>query len=181
MELKLFRAKYKLHTPLIQKLLQLRIFHSCIAWCKHCYVHNTMQEQEKKDGVTGDGKALGVETENVEGESCTKCGIIEESLLLCSVRINAQNAIMPTYKLYLQSCKIIVYCSQNCQRRDWRSHVLQCSKEIAADEDDWEGYIFLKLHNKGILKTVLWKANIFFNLNLKSLDNKVKQKWRDEK
>ena len=44
------------------------------------------QEQERKDGVTGDGRPVTDLTENREGEVCTKCGNVGEQLLTCSVR-----------------------------------------------------------------------------------------------
>ena len=47
-----------------------------------------IQEQEEKDGVTADGKSLAVETDNVEGEVCAKCGKVGNSLLVCSVSVN---------------------------------------------------------------------------------------------
>ena len=45
------------------------------------------QDQEKVDGVTSTGKAVTDPTSNDKGQKCAKCGVVGESLLVCTVSL----------------------------------------------------------------------------------------------
>ena len=52
-----------------------------------CHLYFELQDQEKKDGVTSTGKPVTDTTTNTEGEKCTKCDKVGESLFVCTVSL----------------------------------------------------------------------------------------------
>lgn len=84
--------------PLYQKWTNTGIYHS---------LYNTIREREAELLLVGVGKEVLKEAD----ASATDC-------LLCKTKLGSSNV------LECSKCKIAVYCSEECQKKDWKRHQL---------------------------------------------------------